>query len=1002
MRFIGKTIVITIILCALASILGCALSGDKNPNLPPIINFVNNIKDANQDSSTASWVLNMPFTLYGYDSNTGTTFSLYNQPYQLVQFPDLIVGPDTMKVELVPGEPITIKSINGADTTIYSPGTDYVISDFSTLIIQAKTLAQGGSMKDTSWAEVPVAEIADTFVVAAGETTWFNIDTLTYLADFKISTPNYSVFSYAPAINWFGQDPDGFVEYYEYADIDENFAPTAMDNPAGYIPSIPASKWVQTNLTSTTIYLLSQAGDTTEHVVYIRCYDNDGAVSQVQYRTFFRSNQAPNTPQIKWDEMTDTEYDTVNYIDLETINPVNPADAVYDTLFCLDETNPNWNGIILRWRGDDPDDKELYTIPLNFTYSLDMADINGDFIINIPEFSNDTLSDVQDITIIGLETGWYRFTVYSIDDGFEQSVYPAVLYFRCVKPALIDPDLAHSILIYDETVAGGFGELPGGTTGNNVIDTFYVDMLERLEPLLANTGYGYDIEDPYDLTSGTQDVIYWNNSSGLVSNMIPVSLLGQFKMVLWYADDHKLTQCAPAYVDPRDERFLRYLYAGGRIMVSGRCLLFGSFTESSGLGVSTNALLNAMQVSFRYSTRYPNATQPFEFIGGINAVGYLDSLKVDTSKTTLIDNIAVPPISGGLPEVDWISRDEDATTLFYFNSITGALSEVSETGPGHVMDWTNAPAYPAPNGYQCWVTVDDDNVTTVTSVYNVDKDAYGEVISLTSLGEIFVSYEFVPIDIVGEASLVLNASSSGGSYTNPTPTGCYIRTQKYDQIFTKIYNVDRDSYAEFVASYDSPFDVQISYPDTVVTIQPGHPDYVEPTVSSAMDTSCVLTVTKSFIDQVLYVHNVTQNWAGEFVSKNNNVLTISYDARPGQQWVNSDVIEIHYTYHQYWEVGDLLDVDYTSDNYWEKNDDVVVEYTYNPVTEAHLKPCGIRYENYSLNFTLATLNYRTAVFTFPFYFMENDTIPGQSMGRVDKVFYNMLDWFLDPNAHFGN
>ena len=83
-----------------------------------------------------------------------------------------------------------------------------------------------------------------------------------------------------------------------------------------------------------------------------------------------------------------------------------------------------------------------------------------------------------------------------------------------------------------------------------------------------------------------------------------------------------------------------------------------------------------------------------------------------------------------------------------------------------------------------------------------------------------------------------------------------------------------------------------------------------------------------------------------------------------------------------------------------KGDIVEVHYSYNPVTEAHLKPCAIRYEYYQIyNFTFTNLFYRTAVFTFPFYFMENDTMPGATMGKVDKVFYEMIDWFLDPEVH---
>jgi|GEM_PF-2322213 len=994
MKLTGQFITVIIGFLALALILGsCAqMNGDSNPNQAPSVNFVNTPQDANQDSSTSSWVFNMPFSMFGYHADLDSTISLYDAPYQLVQFPDLIVWGDTLLVTLVPDSEIVIKYFDGIDTVFYQEGVDYSILDSSVLTIQVDI---NGGMNDTIWTEVDTSILADDSVFVGGNWVYYDIDTLIYFADFKLNTPNFYVFSFAPLIYWYGSDPDGFVEYYEYADIDENFAPEAIADPQGYIPNIPATKWQETNATFTTIYLLSAAGDTTQHILYLRCYDNDGLASSIKYRTFFRSNQAPNTPEIKWDEQQDTDYDSLNYIALDNLKPADPALAHYDTLYCLENVTPVWNGIILRWRGDDPDDRELYTIPLTYKFYLMQADTAGGtsaFTDTLWDWSMDEYTDEQAITIVDLETGWYKFSVWSYDDGFEVSPYPAELYFRCVKPTF-----EHSILVYDETLnGGGLGELPN----NAVIDTFYLDMLERLEPHFSAVNYGYDFGDPYDIASGTEDVIYWNNSTAQIGSLVPAILLSKFKMILFYAEDHKLAQAGYAYVIDRDESFLRYLNAGGNIWAMGRCLLNGSFNEGVGIGNSSNTLLNAMQVTQRYTTRVPNSfNQPYEFVGAINAVDFLDTLTVDQTKVaSLFFPFPLPSITGGLPEVDWVSRDEDATTLYYFNSITGELSYVPRDTVATVLDWTNSPPYAAPNGYQCWLGVPDDNVTSVTSVYNMDKDQIAEVISVTGNDEVLVSYEFTPFPVTNENSEVLNASSAGGNYTNPTPTACFIRTERYDQVFSEIYNVSRNSYADSVASIVQ-FDVQINYPDALVTMQPGSFDYIEPTVSNPTPTSCTVTVEKNFVDNILEIRNVTLNTSGALLSRNNNVLQVGYT---GTQWSNSDSILVRYTYHQYWEVGDVLSVDYTSDHYWEKGDIVEIEYTYNPVTEAHLKPCAIRYEYYTVyNFTFTQLHYRAAITTFPMYFMLNDTIPGQTMGRVDNVFYEMLDWFLDPEVHIG-
>ena len=1008
MRFFKSPLITALILIVITGYFwGCAeMIGDKNENIPPTVNFVNTPPNGSIDSTTSSWVLNMPFTLFGFDPSDSSLFSLFDEPYQLVQFPELVVWGDTFGVELDPDAAIYIKRIEGSDIDTLLDGVDYQIHDQATLIFQALTT---GSMEDREVAETEDPELADSIWVSpSGDTTYFTIDTLIYYADFKLNTPNFYVFSYAPIVNWYGTDPDGFVEYYSYADIDEDFAPEAIADPDGYINSIPASKWVDTPTTFTTIYLLSEEGDTTEHVVFLRCFDNLGASSSIKYRTFFRSNQAPNTPLVKWDQQPDSEYDTLNYITTDTLGT-----EINDTLYCLENVTPTWPGIILRWKGDDPDDKELYTIPLQYQYYLIMMNESGEFADTIWEWTQVNLTDDQEITIVNLASGSYKFTVWSSDDGYERSPSPGELYFHCIKPTLDNPDLARSILLYDETVnSGNFGELPNCVA----VDSFYIQMLERLESEM-NPTYGYDFEDVFDHNGALgegQDVVYWDNSGAMLDNMVPVSFLSQFKVVIFYADDHKQMTAGGNYGKWRDFLFHRYIKAGGRLWIMGRRLFNGSFSEGAGVSTTNNTLLNDMQVVQRYATQWPSTTdQPFEFTAASNAVEFLDTLYVNEAYLDTVGNEAyvdsfniifgVPSIIGGLPEVDWVARNEDATTLYYFYSITGELSEVTKevTEDSLVMDWNDSPPYPAPNGYQCWMTLDDENISEILSIMNMDKpNSMGEVISLSSDDEILVSYEFIPVQVDDENSQVLDSSSPGGNYSDPTTTACFIQTDRYDQVFSEIYNVTRNSYAEAVSI--SQYDVQVNYPDTVVNIVPGHFDYAEPVVLTATDTSCSIQLNKHFIDQVNLIYNHTKDWDGYLISKSDNIAQIGYEPRAGLQWEDSDSIVVEFTYHQYWEVGDSLEVDYMSDVYWEKADQIVVEYKYTPITQAHLKPCAIRYEYYDFySYSFYRLYYRTAVFTFPLYFMDNTVQEGEDMGRVDKLFIEMLDWFLYPDVHFG-
>ncbi|MCK4715198.1 MAG: hypothetical protein KAT54_00170, partial [Candidatus Marinimicrobia bacterium] len=214
-------------------------------------------------------------------------------------------------------------------------------------------------------------------------------------------------FSYAPVIYWKGRDSDGFVERYLYADIIDS---SALIDPEYYIDFIPVEAWVTTEATSDTVYLVTETGEITEHVFYLKCADDKDVESDVIYRVFYRSNNPPNVPLIKWLD-----------------NPVRDFGhdiKMVDTLYCLDNITETWHGLGFNWKSSDPDDRDLYTIPLQYRYYMEKVPHD-----TVWEWTARDWSNIQELQFSGLETGHYIFTVWVRDDGFEKSIRPASASF---------------------------------------------------------------------------------------------------------------------------------------------------------------------------------------------------------------------------------------------------------------------------------------------------------------------------------------------------------------------------------------------------------------------------------------------------------------------------------------------------------------------------------------------------------------------------------------------
>lgn len=1058
---------IIIIVLVLSSYWGCAkMEGDRYDNEPPVVTFVNTPKDGNIDSLDATMVYDMPFTFLR------DSLGQY-EPITLVSFPSLEVLDTTLDVAMDPSYTVgTVEDIYG--------NTYFVDTDFSIDYEEsALTVLEGSGMKDSTWTETDNPAVADTTV----EGIYYTIEIHVYLIDFKLNTPSFYIFSYAPSVHWTGSDADGFVEGYYYADIEVDRTANPNYNPEIEKNNIPDDAWVFTLSTSAVINLLSEEGEITEHVVYVKCVDDKGLESAVVFRTFYRSNQAPNTPLLKWEEQPDTRYAIINAINtaIDTAvidsSPVWPdsniyeyslGDFAYDTLFCMDNVTPNWLGIKLRWKGTDPDDKELIIIPLDFTYTLEKLDSvdvpnftyydysetifspDGAWVTEMTDFSTRTETDTvwseqKSITITHLETADYRFRVWSRDDGLEPSVSPAFLYFFCIKPLHLDIDSAGAIIVYDETAV-----MPGPLEYMPIaeVDSFYCIMLNNLQddvnsalaPLGSQYGYDFSWESLYDYTS---DVVYWENNVGLPQKTIPYSLIHKYRLVIHYADDHKNFPPGAEYMDKRDKLYSKYLDTGGRIWFNGRCLMFASFGESSGdsaeWSIQNDFLEDYLKLDNRYAPRWP-INLPFEFTGANKAVDFLDDLAIDTVKRNVLYPSpfvqTLPDITGGLPEIDWMGRSEDVTTLYYFNSITAdTFNVLRENVPAIVKYWDSSPPMPEPTGTNCFITVPTENLTEVITIYNYSKEQYevngniidgnpdGEVVSFSE-DEIYVSYPNVSFTYEDANVAVLDKNDMNvydqKLFSNPSFNGCWLETERYNPEFLSpadIINVTRQDTATEIIEQRDLFNVRIgyktdknvdtSYAEVVNSSSPGweasNPAYFLP-----QPDSCILRIKRFLVNyDSMTITNVTKNnasatFARELVRWNSYIhyqdIVIHTN---GVEWSVDDELAVDYKYRLYWEKGDELQVTYVSDLYWEYGDDVKVTYNYNPMTNQHLKPVAIRYEDNPFGeYGFPVLYYRTAMFTFPLFFMENP-IGADGLGPVDRTFREMLIWFLYPYVHTG-
>ncbi|RPH96434.1 hypothetical protein EHM69_01385 [candidate division KSB1 bacterium] len=609
-----------------------------------------------------------------------------------------------------------------------------------------------------------------------------------------------SVFNYAPVVHWMGYDPDGMVVGYQYHDdstqaaIDAyNAGDEALRN---YINGLPASAWVQTYLTSDTIRLRRTEQDSiTQHIFMVRCIDNQNSVSPVKVRTFFRTNNPPNTPRVKW------------ALDVELLNPLEFRTVynVPDTLFWNDTTTATYTGISFLWQGTDPDSRELNIIQLEFSWLL---------VVDRTDGTTDTLPHpVYDDSsrVTGFASGWspwnamtqvnisgwfadsawcmanmgqtfdfdgsYRFLLKVRDDGLTEADTVAMATFRAVRP-VFDKQL----LLIDWNRSYNLSRICGGQQ-NADLTAFYNQVVEEGLELAEQVRQVMPFSYQHDPILYNDDQVHWLIDNDIFSaNLIPYDYIRRFKWIWIIADNVPCQNMDPAPVHAKLRVLMDYMDVGGNVMISGRSIFGGIFQLPTGplapglTRVADTFFRNYVGLSTitakpRYDRTHPDLS-PADFAGANTTDQFLRRLEIDTA-------IVRSVLFGGtrlsyLPEVDYFGRstgqtgfDYSLTQYNYFSSTSNQQYDTANVDCAVLPPTSASVAYLSPDDDSIATTFNTNaRILDVTRVYNVTRGVYGEfmwvdqsngrwriVVSTpaqsgiwTTADELQVDYSFIPVD----------------------------------------------------------------------------------------------------------------------------------------------------------------------------------------------------------------------------------------------------------------
>jgi hypothetical protein len=428
-------------------------------------------------------------------------------------------------------------------------------------------------------------------------------------------------------------------------------------------------------------------------------------VSEVKARAFFRSNLPPNQPTLSLVLVPENTL----FVDF------NEA-TYYDTLLMGDTLTQTYGGFQIIWTGNDPDDRALVIIPLEFSYLI------VDTVTNeIVHFPGDTVqadgwsewSSSKSKTLYGLPTGWYRFYLKSRDDGLTECAASAWVKFYCINPTF-----QYKLLVVDENRAP-VGPADFGMANPDSIMSFHMENLNEAWTIM-NMVYPDCVFTPADIR-------VWENRGNSTSRAaIPYSLIQQFQLV-WVIDDNRAS--LPLEVaKKRSIVMMNYLKVGGMVMITGREIFAGSygivgFQESFN---DSNEILfrDYFNVSEGFGNKWSaQDTNNIDFGGTIGALWGYPDLQVDTAKVHSLT-------WGGtrryycLPDIDWIGRNSETQTIYYYyscsaerpNAVYNVDLEVTATS-------ANACRLESPKAAGRLIY---ERLISVSRIYNRTKGVYGE------------------------------------------------------------------------------------------------------------------------------------------------------------------------------------------------------------------------------------------------------------------------------------
>ncbi|OGC92203.1 MAG: hypothetical protein A2142_09480 [candidate division Zixibacteria bacterium RBG_16_48_11] len=413
-----------------------------------------------------------------------------------------------------------------------------------------------------------------------------------------------TTFTSQPLVYWFGKDLDGFVAKYQYVvfkasqiqllgyDADS----TAVENSFFvFLKSIPHDLWIdslnrigktldssfsekvvkpveletqqgsgQTN-DRVTLFASDNPNDIILQYIFLRAVDNANAVSDVEFRKFFRTNNPPNT-KIEFDN--------------------------HEIYYSLPDTTPTWKGISMAWGGNDSIDYPTGDAPLEFFWELfylgeDPLNPNPTDL-KIKSFDSDDGDqwvntknwvfpfDPQTGQPVRLSTGYYMFRVTSRDDAFILDPTPALTVFYVIEPTF-DKD----VILIDITSTARTHR--GVVNNPSIYRPFYTSML-------ADAGY-------------PTDTIWASGSSELFPSE---RLLSRYKSVLVANQDPVV-----GISDSLGRHLMKYLDVGGKVWITG----IYNFTTADAKGLFAELLPRGQRILRLFEDE-------FNFAPSINEAGY--------------------------------------------------------------------------------------------------------------------------------------------------------------------------------------------------------------------------------------------------------------------------------------------------------------------------------------------------------------------------------------------